>query len=282
MKRVLTRKQKKRIGIALSAGLLLSLLAAAGTVGYLTFLRPAANPPAEACADGRPQARGPVVVAAGASVTKGTLGRNWIGDLRRREDLRGYEFVNAGHNGDTSADLRRRVDSDITACDPDLVTILIGTNDVRGGVPAEEYRANLAAIVDRVLEKTTARVALMSLPPLGEDLEAGVNHRLRDYNAAIKETANRARVDYVPVNERFTDRLRSRDRGPTYDFGFTTACLAAARHYLFGNSWDEVARGNGLELFVDHIHLSDRGGAILSDLTARWLPSARGTTGNRP
>ncbi|MGW2324701.1 hypothetical protein ACWC5C_02910 [Streptomyces sp. NPDC001700] len=36
-------------------------------------------------------------------------------------------------------------------------------------------------------------------------------------------------------------------------------------------SWDEVARDNGLELFVDHIHLSDRGGAMITDLAARWL-----------
>ncbi|GGZ28245.1 SGNH/GDSL hydrolase family protein [Streptomyces poonensis] len=273
---------KKRVVLPLCA-VALAVLGTAGAVGYLTFLRPPVNPPADACADGRPRGGGPVVVAAGASMTQGTLGRDWVTDLRERPGLRDHVFVNAGANGDTGADLLERVDSDIVACDPDLVTVLIGTNDVRGGVPPDEYRADLAAIVDRIEDRTSARVALMSLPPLGEDLDAGINRRLRDYNAAIKETAARTGADYVPVNERFTDRLRDTSRHrPAYDFSFTTAYLAASEHYLLGRSWDEVARGNGLELFVDHIHLSDRGGAVVTDLAARWLSSARGAGQGRP
>jgi hypothetical protein len=158
---------KKRIVIALCT-LVLTGLSAVGTVGYLTFLRSPANPPADACADGRPKSSGPVVVAAGASMTQGTLGRDWVGDLREKPEFRGYEFVNAGDNGNTSADLRGRVDSDIVACDPDRY------------------------------------------------------------------------------------------------------------------SWDEVARDNGLELFVDHIHLSDRGGAMVTDVAAQWLSSTEGATKSQP
>ncbi|MBA4860357.1 hypothetical protein H1V43_02950 [Streptomyces sp. PSKA54] len=272
---------KKRIVIALCT-LILTGLSAVGTVGYLTFLRSPANPPADACADGRPKSSGPVVVAAGASMTQGTLGRDWVGDLREKPEFRGYEFVNAGDNGNTSADLRGRVDSDIVACDPDAVTLLIGTNDVRDGVPLDEYRDNLGAIIDRVKDKTSARIALMSLPPLGEDLDSEINHRLRDYNAAIKEIATRATVGYVPVNERFTDHLHNRGHRPAYDFSFATASLAAGKYYLLGHSWDEVARDNGLELFVDHIHLSDRGGAMVTDVAAQWLSSAEGAAKSQP
>ncbi|MFF7098331.1 SGNH/GDSL hydrolase family protein [Streptomyces rubradiris] len=272
---------KKRAVITLCT-LVLIALSAAGTVGYLTFLRSPANPPADACADGRPKGGGPVVVAAGASMTQGTLGRDWVGDLREKPEFHGYEFINAGDNGNTSADLRGRVDSDIVACDPDAVTLLIGTNDVRDGVPLEDYRVNLEAIIDRIKDKTSARIALMSLPPLGEDLDSEINDKLHDYNAVIKETAARATVDYVPVNERFTDHLQDRGHRPTYDFSFTTAYFAAIKYYLLGYNWDEVARDNGLELFVDHIHLSDRGGAMVTNLVAQWLSSAEGVTKNEP
>ncbi|MFD0468756.1 hypothetical protein ACFQ0B_10880 [Nonomuraea thailandensis] len=44
---------KKPIVITISL-LLAAALCAAGTVVYLTFLRPADNPPADACATGRP------------------------------------------------------------------------------------------------------------------------------------------------------------------------------------------------------------------------------------
>ncbi|MFF2374252.1 SGNH/GDSL hydrolase family protein [Streptomyces xiamenensis] len=266
-KRLLTRKR-----VLITGGALLAVVLGAGAlVGYLTFVRPPANPPAVACADGRPQGADAVVVAAGASMTQGTLGRDWVGDLRTGEGFGDAEFVNAGVNGDTSSGLLRRTDSDIVACRPDAVIVLVGTNDVRDEVPVAEYGEHLAAIVERVRSQTSARVALMSLPPLGEDLDAEINQRLHAYNDTIRRTAEAAGADYLPLYEEFAERLADGTPRPAYAFGFPTAYLAASEHYLLGRSWDEVARSRGLEYFVDHIHLSDRGGEIVADLAARWL-----------
>jgi lysophospholipase L1-like esterase len=208
-------------------------------------------------------------------MTQGTLGADWTGSLRARPEFRRHTFVNAGKNGSTSADLRGRVGDDIVRCRPAAVTLLIGTNDVRDGVPLDHYRENVRAIVDDIRARTTARIALMSLPPLGEDLDTGINRRLFGYNAAIKDIAVRSRVDYLPLHERMADKLRRRggDAKP-YDFGFGYAYTAAARHYLLGQSWDQVARSRGLHLLVDHIHLSDRGGEIITALVAEWLSTA--------
>ncbi|MEO3785230.1 SGNH/GDSL hydrolase family protein [Actinocorallia sp. B10E7] len=271
---------KKRMLLALGL-LLATALGLTATAGYLTFVRSAENPPSEAC--GRKRGPGPVVVAAGASMTQGTLGANWVGALRDRPEYREYEFVNAGVNGDTSDDLRKRVDSDIVACHPDAVTILVGANDVLDGVPPEEYRADLGAIVDRIKEKTTARIALLSLPPLGEDLASSRNRRLGAYNAAIKETAARAQVGYIPVHEQAVDFLRkSGGAGTPYGFDFAVALAAGAEHYLLGRSWDDISHGNGLELLVDHLHLNDRGGAIVTGLVARWLSEEQTTASDEP
>ncbi|MDA0564732.1 GDSL-type esterase/lipase family protein [Streptomonospora sp. S1-112] len=265
----------KRIAAAVSA-LVLAGLVAAGAVGYLTFVRSPVNPSAADCADGRPRSEGPVVVAAGASMTQGTLGRDWVADLRARPEFADHTLVNAGDNGNTSADLRERLDTDVLACEPDAVVLLIGTNDVRDGVPLAEYRANIAAIVQRVEERTSAQVALLSLPPLGEELDSRLNRRLRDYNAALRTIAEETTAAYVPVNEHFTEALRDQSHRPAFAFSFPTAYAAAARHYLLGRTWDEVARANGLELYVDHIHLSDKGGAIVTGLVADWLATAAG------
>lgn len=261
---------RKRITIALCL-MLSGVLGTAGTVAYLTFLRSPADPPARVCGDRRAPG-GPLVVAAGASLTRGTLGADWVGRLRERPEFRGYTFVNSGVNGDTTAGLLARTDTDIVRCRPDAVTLLIGTNDVRDGVPPQRYRDNLAAIVERIRSRTSARIALMSLPPLGEDLDADINRRVAAYNTEIKKVAARAGVDYVPVHETLAERLRGRGGGgAAFGFGFGLAYRAGAEHYLLGRSWDEIARGNGLELFVDHIHLSDRGGAMVTDLAAQWL-----------
>lgn len=34
---------------------------------------------------------------------------------------------------------------------------------------------------------------------------------------------------------------------------------------------DDIAQSAGLEFFVDHIHLSDQSGGLLTDLTSTWL-----------
>ncbi|MFD4443554.1 SGNH/GDSL hydrolase family protein [Nocardia sp. NPDC058519] len=254
--------------------LLAAALTGTGTAGYLAFLRPADNPPAAACAPASTSDTRPIVVAAGASMTRGTLGADWVGALRTDPQHRGHQFVNAGINGNTTADLLERIDADIVACRPAAVTLLIGTNDVRDGLPLEQYRENLRAIVERVKTRTTARIALMSLPPLGEDLDAPINHTLSGYNAVIEEIAADTGVNYLPLHERMTEVLRQvAAPGPEYSFSFVGALAAATRHYLFGQSWDQVARNGGIRLLVDHIHLSDRGGAIVADLTSTWLSS---------
>ncbi|MGH3735305.1 MAG: SGNH/GDSL hydrolase family protein [Micromonosporaceae bacterium] len=267
MKRFVTRKR-----VILTVCLLLaSVLGIAGTAGYLAFVRGPENPPADAC-KGRPaESARPAVVAAGASITQGTLGGSWVEGLRAKPEFSGYEFVNAGVNGNTSADLRRRVDTDVVACHPAAVMILVGTNDVRSGVPVPEYLDNLAAIVDRIKTGAGARVALMSLPPLGEDLGAEMNRTLAGYNAAIKDLAARAKVGYVPVYERMAEILGRQGERPAYDFSFALSLWTATQHYVFGLDWDDIARGGGRELLIDHIHLSDRGAAEVRELSAGWL-----------
>ncbi|MGW5386037.1 SGNH/GDSL hydrolase family protein [Nocardia sp. NPDC003963] len=260
---------RKRVLLVLAVTLT-AVLGAAGTVGYLTFLRSPVDAPAQACRDA-PRDR-PVVVAAGASMTRGTLGADWVGELRKREEFGGYRFVNAGVNGNTSADLLDRLDTDVLDCHPDAVIVLIGTNDVRDDVALDDYRDNLTAIVDRITAAGTAHVALMSLPPLGEDPDDEINRRSTGYNRIITETAARTGVDYLPLHERIAGLVRQHgDPSVRYDFRFTLAFTAAAQHYLFGRSWDQVAQSRGSDLFVDGIHLSDRSGAVVTELTARWL-----------
>lgn len=247
----------KRLAIVMAV--VLVLLAVPGVAGYLAFVRGPRNTPAEACG----KATKPVVVAAGASITQGTLGGDWVGAVRDRHPE--HEVVNAGVNGNTSADLKARIKKNVLDCAPTAVVILVGTNDVRANVPLDQYRANLKAIVEDV---KNARIALLSLPPLGEDPGTEINRTLAGYNAVIKEVAEQTEVDYLPVHERMT---AIKSDGTPYDFNFATALSAATQHYVFARSWDDVAKSGGRELLIDHVHLSDRGAAVIADLVSEWL-----------
>ncbi|MET8863952.1 GDSL-type esterase/lipase family protein [Nonomuraea sp. NPDC004580] len=245
--------------------LLVFVLGTAGVVGWLTFLRAPDSPPSAAC--GAEPTR-PRLVAAGASMTQGSLGADWVGAVRARHPA--YEVVNAGVNGNKVADLLARVETDVVACRPAAVTLLIGTNDVRDDVPPDRYRADLRTLVERVTT-TGARVALMSLPPLGEDLDTGPNLRLPAYNAAIKEVAAATGADYLPLYERMADTLSQAGPRTPYAFSFPLALTVAAQHHLLRRSWDEIAASGGRMLLVDHIHLTDRAASMVTDLTAAWL-----------
>ena len=73
--------------------------------------------------------------------------------------------ANLGVNGYTSADLIRDELPAIDGLAPDFVTLLIGVNDVVQGVPLAAYEANVAKILDALLERLSAdRVVTVGIP----------------------------------------------------------------------------------------------------------------------
>jgi hypothetical protein len=65
----------------------------------------------------------------------------------------------------------------------------------------EWYRENLEAIISDLQQRASAKIALSSLPVLGEDLSSEPNQKIAKYNDVIRETAEKYRVTYLPVNE---------------------------------------------------------------------------------
>ena len=265
-------------------GLLLALVPTLGgaLLLYVAFVRPPENHPAAFLRRGRQATTATLVVSAGASSTHASLSGDYVALLRGRLGGRGHEFVNAGVNGDTSGDLLRRLDA-IVACRPDAVTILIGTNDARaalatGGAP-DTFRANLAAILARLNAGTAARVAVLSLPPLGEDLDSESNRVVDRYNAVIREVAAAHGAAYLPLHEELRALIEGDGRGRRTPYAFRPGFLLgnAVRRYAGRQSWDAIADRNGFAALTDGIHLSDRGAAVAARLIAEWLaPPAAG------
>ena len=90
---------------------------------------------------------------------------------------RSIELVaNLGVNGYTSADLIRDELPRLADLEPDVVTVLIGVNDVVQRVPASTYDANVVKILDTLLARLPAdRIVTVAIPdytvtPSGERL----------------------------------------------------------------------------------------------------------------
>lgn len=78
-----------------------------------------------------------------------------------------YQVVNAGLSGETTAGGRNRIDW-VMNQDVDIFVLELGANDGLRGVPVEETRRNLQAIIDRVRETnpdTEIVLAGMQIPP---------------------------------------------------------------------------------------------------------------------
>lgn len=90
---------------------------------------------------------------------------------------------NAGVGGETTADMRRRLDS-VLGAKPELVIILAGTNDLLQHRPIEEAAADLTAMVEAI-EASGAKVVVGTIPPLkGLPVEEW-NDRLRSLRRPI-------------------------------------------------------------------------------------------------
>jgi acyl-CoA thioesterase I len=158
-----------------------------------------------------PEARGTRYVALGDSFTIGTSvpeTERWPNQLVARvPDL---EFVaNLGVNGFTSRDLIEVELPQLDGLSPELITVLIGVNDVVQGVPSETYRQNVARILDDLVDHVGAgRVLVVTTPdytvtPAGSDYgnPAQQSAGIRRNNATITELAGALGIRVVDIYE---------------------------------------------------------------------------------
>lgn len=246
---------------------------------YVAFRRKPKNNPREYLRAGK-RSDSISVVCAGDSHTHASLSSDYVAMLRARHGCHGFAFINAGQNGSTGQDLLRRL-PEIVSCEPDAVTILIGTNDARTGFPeaAEHcFQQSLSALVSGLHSQTKARIALLSIPPLGEDPAAEINRGIDRCNAVIRRVANQDAADYLPFGESLRSLIERSDIPSPLPFKLRAGLLlgAAIQHYVLRRNWNAIAMRKGFAIHTDQIHLNDRAGAMAADLIGAWLVSTFG------
>ena len=115
--------------------------------------------------------------------------------------------ANLGVNGYTTADLIREELSALDGLAPDVVTLLIGVNDVVQGVPAATYAANVIHILDVLLASLPPeRIVAISIPdytvtPAGADYGDPGRQRagIVENNAAMARLSGEREVAFVDI-----------------------------------------------------------------------------------
>lgn len=169
-----------------------------------------------------PRAVAMEIVTLGDSITKGvrsgvTAEQTFAALVEQRLRASGHDvrIANVGIGGERTDQALKRLDRDVVAKRPQIVTIMYGTNDsyVDAGktasrLPLDDYRKNLGELVAR-LRAVGATPVLMTEPRWGRDARKnGVgenpNRALEPYVAACREVAAELQVPLVDHFDHWT------------------------------------------------------------------------------
>lgn len=229
-----------------------------------------------------------VVVCAGDSNTQGNMGENWL--VRVEKQFPQYAFLNAGINADLTHTLLARFD-DVIAANPDFVTLLIGTNDINATMSPQkekryrqmkkvaktptykDFRENIIAMIEALKEKTTAKIAIMSLPLMGEDVQHSVNLKADKYSEGIKAIADLYQIDYLPLREKQKAYLQKQPNKPKYQYEDTDKLIyyAVVLRYILFQSFDKISKLFGFQLLTDNLHQNGTSAQMIADLVSAFI-----------
>ena len=236
-----------------------------------------------------------IVLCIGDSITHGTSSCNYVDILAQRLGDSGFEFVNAGINSELAYNVLQRLE-EIVKCDPDIITILIGTNDsnksrteadARKAIrqmrlpqrpTAGWYRSNLLEICRNLNEHTRARICILSIPIITEDVNHPAFKHSIQFIDIIRDVAKKEKLTYLPLRERMEDFIGENPSSTHHLFEDRQSLVkkSFARHFFLKRSWNDIGESNGFNLLTDFVHLNCRGADMVADLIGSFIADELG------
>lgn len=125
------------------------------------------------------------------------------------------QVINAGTPGATAADVLKSQIPFVTTYQPQIVTLLIGTNDMHNRTPIALFEKNISSILDAL--PRDARVLVLTIPYLGHRSSVWLPYRwyfdaqTRRYNRALARAIEGRTVTMIDLYEQ-TRRPTTTDR----------------------------------------------------------------------
>jgi len=112
------------------------------------------------------------------------------------------EIIGAGISGHKSDQMLERLDRDVLGKKPDWMTLSCGVNDVwhgAKGVPLEDYKKNITAIVERA-QAAGVKVMIITSTMIREDQATPENQKLLAYNDFLRALAKEKKCLMADLN----------------------------------------------------------------------------------
>ncbi|MEY4440981.1 MAG: hypothetical protein RLY49_607 [Candidatus Parcubacteria bacterium] len=100
---------------------------------------------------------------------------------------------------------------------PDIVTILLGVNDIHNGVSRDEFYKNYSQIINRITEKTDAVIYIINIPYIGEPslilppYNIYFDSKTKEFNEALEQLKEEYPVRYVDLYTKTRDEAEKKD-----------------------------------------------------------------------
>jgi len=231
-----------------------------------------------------------VIACIGDSLTHGNVGQSWVEYLRNEfpNDI----FLNEGINGNTVWQVLNRLEPILT-CKPDIVILMIGTNDALGSFDKnsglrykrnnnlpkaptfEKYKDQLLELIERLSE--VPEIGICTIPPIGENKDSLVNMHVKKFNEFIESIAKKKNIDLLPVSDYLWSDISLRTYPIKQDYN-PKGILIMRRifggifhHYVLKKSWNDISKAKGQWILFDQIHLNERGANIVFNLVKSFI-----------
>lgn len=164
----------------------------------------------------RVHGHGPLLVAIGDSNTDPrcayTLPRQvWLRVVGRE----GYKTVNLGVSGDTTADMRDRIDQALSEGRPEIVVVFCGANDARRNVGPAETERNVIFMAEWLRDQGIRKVVLIGPALVNWQPTPDWVSSEDEVREVLKYVAERSGAVYVDLASFFRRRI---ERGEDPDF----------------------------------------------------------------
>ena len=124
-----------------------------------------------------------------------------------------FEFIDLGISGNRSDDILARTQTDIIDIDPDVISILIGINDVwhrhshGREMSDEQFEANYRAVLERIRKETHAKILMLCPFLLPSTDKEGWRDEVERIADIVRRLANEYADAYLPLDEKFAAAL---------------------------------------------------------------------------
>lgn len=135
------------------------------------------------------------------------------------------DFINLGYSGNRTDQLFDRLYCDGISLDPDVISILIGINDIWARYNSEkiettneQLECNYRSILKRLRKQTRAKIVVMSPFLLDNEDKQAVFDDLKTVVPIVRKLAEEYADVYIPLDELFTAAVEAQPEPHYYSY----------------------------------------------------------------